>query len=258
MILALIGFFVAALGTLIGVGGGFVFVPILLFLYPEQASVWVAGMSMWLVAMNASSGSAAYYLRGKVHLRSAAVFILAALPGSVLGVWIERFVSRELFELIFGVCMLAYSTFLFFKKKKEGKESEIGAKSRLATELYIKGAVISFFVGFVAAFLGIGGGVIHVPLLAHMLGFPVHMATGTSHFILAVTAIFTTATHVWHGDIDLRDPQLWMLGAAAIAGAQLGAHLNKKVSGPLILRLLSVALFFVGLRLVYGGARHFL
>ncbi len=256
MLLIAIGFSVAALGTLIGVGGGFILVPLLLVLYPEQSHVWIVSVSMWLVAANASSGSVTYYLKRKVHLRAAVIFILAAFPGSLTGIWVEQFLSRQVFEIIFGVVLIFYSVFLFFKKTKKQNESTFTPDAKLDNSLYVKGALISFGVGFVGSLLGIGGGVIHVPLLIHVLEFPVHMATGTSHFILAATALFTTAAHIWNGDLDLRSPVLWQLGLSAIVGAQVGAALSPKVSGAAILRFLAVALFLVGLRLLFTSARQ--
>lgn len=255
MLLVAIGFSVAALGTLIGVGGGFILVPLLLVLYPEQSHVWIVSVSMWLVAMNATSGSVTYYFKRKVHLRAAVIFILAAFPGSLIGIWLEQFLSRNVFELIFGVVLVFYAIFLFFKKSKKKEDPNFTPDAKLERAMYIKGAAISFGVGFVGALLGIGGGVIHVPLLIHVLDFPVHMATGTSHFILAATALFTTAAHIWNGDLDLHSPVLWQLGLSAIVGAQVGAALSPKVSGPLILRFLAVALFFVGLRLLFTSAK---
>lgn len=252
MILGFTAFFIAALGTLIGVGGGFVFVPLLLFLYPDRPSVWITAMSMWLISFNATSGSIAYLRKGRVHLKAAAVFIVAALPGSLLGVWAEHLVSRASFEMIFGVSMGLYSIYLFFKKPRNEENHDFHAGAKLARHLYVNGAVISFFVGFLSAFLGIGGGVVHVPLLVHALGFPVHMATGTSHFILAATAIFTAGAHIWNGHLDIADTQLWWIALGAAAGAQLGAFLSGRISGQMILRLLSVALFAAGLRLVLG------
>ncbi len=220
MILGISAFFIATLGTLIGVGGGFLFVPLLLFLYPDHPSVWVTSLSMWLIAFNSTSGSITYFLKGRVHLKSALVFILAALPGSLLGVYFERFVSRDSFELIFGSVMVAYALFLFFKKPK-GEGGGADASTDFARSVLIKGAVISFFVGFIAAFLGIGGGVVHVPLLVHALGFPVHLATGTSHFILAATALFTVGAHIWSGHLNPFDPQLAWIALGAVLGAQL-------------------------------------
>lgn len=250
MTLALIGFCVATIGTLIGVGGGFILVPLLLLLYPDAPHVWIASVSIWLVTFNAGSGSIAYFFQRKVHLRAGFAFIAAGIPGSILGTYFERFVSRTYFELIFGLVMMAYAIYLFCKKPNPNVKSDFSAVTPLSPDQYFKGALISFFVGFFASFLGIGGGVIHVPLLAHVLDFPVHMAAGTSHFILAVSAFIATLTHIYEGDIRLSDPVLWQLGIAALAGAQLGARLSHRVSGPMILKILSVALFAVGVRLI--------
>ena len=57
----------------------------------------------------------------------------------------------------------------------------------------------SVVVGFLSSFLGIGGGVVHVPLLVAVLGFPTHVATATSHFVLAIMALVATITHVVSG-----------------------------------------------------------
>jgi uncharacterized membrane protein YfcA len=233
----------------VGVGGGVVLVPVLLYLYPDSAPVWIGSVSMWMVALNATSGSITYYFKKTIHLRAAFIFILASLPGGWLGVEGAHYVDRSLFEKIFGGVMMAFGLFLFFRGPKK-KGGEITAATRLDMAFYTKGAAISFAVGFVASFLGIGGGIIHVPLLAHVLGFPVHLATGTSHLILACTAWFTSAVHLWNGDVSITDPTIWQVGLAAAAGAQLGAYLSPRVSGVAILRILAAAVFLVGIRLI--------
>jgi uncharacterized membrane protein YfcA len=250
MTMILLGFCVGTIGTLIGVGGGFMLIPILLFLFPESSNVWISSVSMWVVTLNASSGSIAYLRQGRVHLRAAVAFILASLPGSVLGVWIGQQVNRATFEMVFGIAIVLYALLLLFKGAPKSHASSITATSKLDRASYLQGALISVFVGFIASFFGIGGGVIHVPLLSQVLGFPVHLAAGTSHFILAITAWFTTAVHLWNGDIHLNEPILWQLGGGVIVGAQVGAHLSHRVSSRVILRILACALLLVGVRLL--------
>ena len=110
----------------------------------------------------------------------------------------------------------------------------------------------SMLVGFFSSVLGIGGGIIHVPLLATVLGFPAHVATATSHAVLAVTAAIATVIHLVRG--DYRDTWQLVLGCAAgaVAGAPVGALLSARVSGSAILRILAVALALVGGRLLFA------
>ncbi|HEY5349152.1 MAG TPA: TSUP family transporter, partial [Candidatus Lustribacter sp.] len=108
----------------------------------------------------------------------------------------------------------------------------------------------SVVVGFASSILGIGGGIIHVPLLATVLGFPAHVATATSHAVLAVTAGIATVVHIVHGDYRAIWPLVVATAGGAVAGAPIGARLSTFVPGAVILRVLATALAFVGLRLI--------
>ncbi len=108
----------------------------------------------------------------------------------------------------------------------------------------------SVLVGFASSVLGIGGGIIHVPLLATVLGFPAHVATATSHAVLAVTAGLATIVHIIHGDYRTTWPLVLAASGGAIAGAPIGARLSVYVRGAVILRILATALAFVGIRLL--------
>ena len=104
-------------------------------------------------------------------------------------------------------------------------------------------------VGFISSIFGIGGGVIHVPLMVYLLGFPVHVATATSHFVLACSAAFGVISHVWLGHV-IWTPAICISIGAAI-GAQIGAALSKKTKSKVILVLLALAMFGLGLRLIW-------
>ena len=114
-----------------------------------------------------------------------------------------------------------------------------------------RGAVLSLGVGFVSSFLGIGGGIIHVPLLVQVLGFPVHIATATSHFVLAVMSGAATVTHAAQGSYRVGHGlrRSVALSAGVIVGAQVGARLSLRLSGRLIQHLLAAALLVLALRL---------
>jgi uncharacterized membrane protein YfcA len=117
-----------------------------------------------------------------------------------------------------------------------------------------RGALYSLGVGFVSSFLGIGGGVIHVPLLVRALGFPTHVATATSHFVLSWMAGVGTITHIVSGSFahaaDVARAAALSIGV--VAGAQVGAHLSRRLQGHHIERLLAAALLALAARLLFA------
>ena len=109
----------------------------------------------------------------------------------------------------------------------------------------------SIVVGIVSALFGIGGGPIQVPFLVAALGYPEHVATATSHAVLAATSLVATAIHAARGDFsgDLR--RTLVTAAGALAGAPLGARLSRFVSGRILLRILAAMLAFIAARLIF-------
>ncbi len=105
-------------------------------------------------------------------------------------------------------------------------------------------------MGYFSSFLGIGGGIIHVPALVWFLHFPVHIATATSHFILAIMALAGTLVHVWTGALAHGWQETLGLGLGVLLGAQLGAYFSNRVKGAWIIRSLAFALGLVGIRIL--------
>ena len=266
VLLCLLGFAVGVFGTLVGAGGGFILTPVLLLVYPQSTPALITAISLIVVFFNAGSGSIAYARQKRIDYRSGIVFALCTLPGSVLGVLLADNVSRPGFDVVMGLALTGLAWWLLQGRRqphgdhsghgvartivdRDGKHYRYRANVRL-------GAMFSVVVGFVSSFLGIGGGVVHVPLLVTVLGFPTHVATATSHFVLTWMALVATLTHVvagtFHGGVGLR--RAAALSVGVVFGAQLGAVLSQKLSGPVIQRLLAVALLALGVRLVLSVA----
>jgi uncharacterized membrane protein YfcA len=115
------------------------------------------------------------------------------------------------------------------------------------------GAALSVMVGYLSPLLGIGGGIIHVPAMVHWLRFPVHIATATSHFILAIMASVSVLVHALQG--NYADPYIlrmvvWLC-IGVIPGAQAGAWLSHKIKGRVIVMALAICLAIVALRLLW-------
>ena len=114
------------------------------------------------------------------------------------------------------------------------------------------GVALSLLVGFVASFLGIGGGIVHVPMMVLLLHFPAHIATATSQYVLAVTALTGTLVHLVAGEYAIGLGRIAALAVGVVVGAQIGARLSTRLRGGTIVRLLGLALLAVSLRLLGG------
>jgi uncharacterized protein len=110
------------------------------------------------------------------------------------------------------------------------------------------GVRLSPIMGLLSSPLGIGGGIIHVPAPAYALHFPVHVATATSHFILAVMALVGTLVHVANGAFAHGVRRTMALALGVLIGAQLGARASSWVHGAWIIRGLAIALGLIGAR----------
>jgi uncharacterized protein len=268
--LLLLGFFTGGYGTLIGAGGGFVLLPVLLLIYPQESPAILTSISLAVVFFNALSGTEAYALMKRVDYKSGLLFSATSLPGAIIGALTTATIPRWLFDAVFGLLMISASSYLLFqnKLKKKGSQPlmprygftrllvEADGSEHRYTFNPILGVGISFMVGFVSSLLGIGGGIIHVPALVTLLHFPVHIATATSHFILANMALAGTLTHILTGTFTHGVHRTVFLAIGVMVGAQLGARLSTKIQGTWILRSLAVALGVAGVRILiqaWGG-----
>ena len=264
--LVALGAVVGCYGTLIGAGGGFVLMPVLLLLYPDQSANLLTCISLAVVFFNALSGSEAYALLKRIDYRSGLMFSAATIPGAVLGALNTSYVPRRLFDFIFAVLLLAAAAFLGWQPIKEGIDRRPfgAARHRAARRLvdahgiiyeydfnWLLGMTISIIVGYVSSFLGIGGGIIHVPALSYFLNFPIHIATATSHFILAIMALTGTAVHILTGTFTQGVHRTVGLAIGVVLGAQIGARLSEKFRGRWIIRALAMALAIAGLRILF-------
>ena len=259
-----LGLAVGTFGTLVGAGGGFVLVPVLLLLYPEKDPETITAMSLLVVCANATSGSIAYARQRRIDYRSGGWFALATLPGAIAGALAVGYIPRREFDALFAAVLLLIGGFLFLRSDTTAIVPPVtgrGVVHRVVTDAHgntfsysfqmWKGILIASGVGFVSSLLGIGGGIIHVPVMATVLHFPVHIAAATSHFVLAFMSAEGTAVHLATGTLtfDRSLAQAVLIGAGAIPGAQLGAVLSHRLHGRIIIRALAGALMLVGVRL---------
>jgi uncharacterized protein len=266
VLLALLGLVVGTFGTLVGAGGGFILTPVLLVVYPTLTPAQITSISLLVVFFNALSGSIAYARMKRIDYRSGMRFALAGIPGAILGALAVHLVPRHVFDAIMAVVLAILSVVVIRLRPHAERSIPRGATTSRELidahgEVYryhvplARGTLYSAGVGFLSSFLGIGGGVIHVPLMAGALGFPTHIATATSHFVLVWMSGTASLTHIVGGTITVGHGlrRAIALSIGVLPGAQLGARLSRRFTGPTIRKFLGVALLGLAVRLLISA-----
>lgn len=246
--LTLLGLAVGILGTIIGSSGGFILVPVLLILYPDEPPEVITGISLAVSFCNALSGTVAYARQRRINYKAAILFTLTSVPGAILGANLIGLFSRALFQMVFGAVLLAAAIFLMARPERNREDGQKEAED-FSFNLPL-GLGLSFVTGIISGLFGIGGGIIHVPVMTQLLSFPVHMATATSHLVVTVSTLSADAIRIADGTLAPFIGLIIPLAAGAIIGAQIGARLSRRLSGRWITRLLAAGLGLVGLRLL--------
>jgi uncharacterized protein len=261
-LLTLLGGAICTYGTLIGAGGGIFLVPTLLLLYPQESPNTIASMSLAVVFVNAASGTLAYARMRRVDYQAGLLFAAATVPGAILGAYVTSLLSRQLFDFILSVIILSLAAFLILRPTPQAQPLRVlryGLARRLTDAKGMEydytfsmpgGVAWNFLIGWMLSVLGIGGGAFHVPGLAYFLHFPLHIATATSHFTLAIMSLIGSVTHVFMGDFTQGIRRTVALAVGVLVGAQLGAMLSQRLRSTSLIRILALGLVVFRVRLV--------
>ena len=264
----LLGLFSGTYGAMVGAGGGFIIVPLLLLFFgftAQQAS----GTSLAVVFFSAVSGTLALVKQGRIDYQTGWRSALATIPGRLIGPFLVSLFPTNLFKAVFGLLLIVLAVFL--NLRPDPSQAKLAALSdahlpsgyvrRSLTDArgigytyafnLRNGIILSFFIGFLSSLLGIGGGIVHVPAMVFLFGFPAHLAAATSQFALVFTSLVGSLGHFSQGNILLLPMAAMAVGA--VVGARVGATIAGRVKGPIIVRFLSLALVLAGLRLIYDG-----
>lgn len=244
----ILGIFIGMLGALLGIGGGIVVVPVLVFLlgFSPQSAI---GTSVFAVFLNALSGAVGYVRRRKAFVDAAVKFSIATIPGAFLGSYASEYLQGKIFFLVFG-CFFIIAAVQMYRKA-----GAVGASAAERTDWqkynWQLGMLCSVGVGFLASVLGIGGGIVHVPFMVYVLHFPVHVAIATSTCILAISSLSGVVSHALLGHI------VWLpalgIGFGALIGAQLGVICAGKIKSVFLLRATACLVLFAGIKFLWSA-----
>ena len=252
--LAVTGFGVGLYGVLVGAGGGFILVPLLVIFWGLDHEIAV-GTGITAVWVNAASASQAHFRQRRINLRVGLLIGGFALPGSIAGAFLVSRVSSTVFTTLFGILLLSIAVLLVFRPRprsvdlEDGQETEEDEPDKRPDDRGIAG--MSLVVGIVSSFFGIGGGFMLTPALAYFFHMAVPIATATVIFALVLFLGSAAATHLALGHVEW--PIFVPVAVGIVAGGQTAARIAHRISSPYIIRLLAVGLIALGIELLREG-----
>lgn len=215
---ALAGFAAGLAGGLFGVGGGILLVPMLTGFFALSQHE-AHGTSLAAIGATAISALVVYGLHGHVDWVAAGIMGAASVFFARLGARAAARVSRAGLTRAFAVFLLIVAVRLLWRAPAGTGVALLAGAWRLPATL-----VLGSLVGLLAGFMGVGGGLIAVPALTLLFGFPQQTAQGTSLALILVTAPFGAMEHHRHGNV------VFALVPALALGAAIGAPLASSLA----------------------------
>ena len=267
LIIFVAGTIAGALGALLGLGGGVFLVPFLNLIlgFPFSAA---AAISLTTVIATSSTVSAGRAGKQLINMKLGMLLEVATAAGSFLGGVTAQFVAQSVLQKLFGFVAVLVALIMLSRLRHRNvmldpaadpgvlggryHEDESGGTVTYRVKRLPLAVIASFVAGNISSLLGIGGGIIKVPVLNAWCGIPLRAAAATSAFMIGVTATAGAVVYYGHG---LLEPTL---AAAAVLGVQLGSWGGLKfgaaASAKWLKILMAVVLFIVsGMMFVRGG-----
>lgn len=259
------------IGSLLGLGGGIIIVPVYTIVLGLPVHVAV-GTSLVAVVANSASAATVYLKSRLTNLRVALVLATITAAGSLLGSLVGTSLGGPWLLGTFGVVLVAVGVLMLVRPEagRGPAQAESGEPPSAAageaelegryfdpsskTEVTYRprgvrsGYVFSFLAGNLSGLLGVGGGVVQVPVMNLLLGMPIKAAAATSSHIISLTAMAGAVVYLARGYVDPLVTAVTIIGV--YLGARAGARLNQVLPGKLIKRVFSIILFYMAVRML--------
>jgi len=266
-ILIWLGAFMAGfLGSLTGLGGGVVLVPLLALVFKVDLR-YAIGASLVSVIATSSGAAAAYVKEGFSNIRIGMFLEIATTLGALLGAFLVTWVPTNAIAIVFGA-VLVYSAWVSARTAPRTHHDQ--QPDPLATRLKLNGSypsesgpvnycvkrvpqgfALMFGAGTLSGLLGIGSGAVKVLAMDQAMRIPFKVSTTTSNFMIGVTAAASAGIYLRRGYIDPGLVMPVMLGV--LAGSLLGARVLLKVPTRTLRWVFAVVIVVLGMQMIYHG-----
>jgi uncharacterized protein len=268
-----VGLVAGLLGSMLGVGGGVIIVPILtLALHlPIQVAV---GSSLVAIVANACTAAGIYTKARLTNIKLGLLLETATIPGAIIGGFAAAFIAPSILSALFGLVLIYVAYTMITRQHFISADTQPDDHLHLAEPGNISdklssaltnsyhdqnldevvtykvtripvGLGTSFFAGILSSLLGIGGGIVNVPVMHMVMGVPMKAAIATSTFMIALTAATGAFIYQYYGNIYPFIIAPLIIGI--VIGARIGVELTQRAGGLVLRRIFGVLLFLVAI-----------
>jgi uncharacterized membrane protein YfcA len=250
-LMALGGMFAGLFGSVLGLGGGVLIIPMLTLLFGVPMREAIGASLVCVIAT--SSGAASLYVRRRLcDIRLGMTLELATTLGAIAGGVAAGLLRPQILCFLFSA-LLIYTSWTMLKRKDKNKGSvdpNGGEGSRQVARLPL-GMGASFFAGNVSGLLGVGGGIVKVPVMYLLMRVPLKTAVATSNFMIGVTASAGAFVYFSRGEVHPLVAGSTMLGV--FVGATVGSRLLSRIEAEYLKRAFVLVLAYLSLEMLFKG-----
>jgi uncharacterized protein len=254
----------AILGSMLGLGGGVFLVPIFTLFFGIDPKIAV-GASAIVVVTNSVVGSSVHLRSGFTNLRLAMLLQVMTATGAILGAIYGVNANPRVIYVVFGIVLLYAAISMAIPRTNRNvslgdDRLRLGAAfhdpATKAEMAYVPkrvgaGVGISGGAGILSGMLGVGGGVIMVPVMNLLMGVPVKAAVGTSAFMVGITQVAPSFVYYANGKVD---PTVVVPAVVGVfLGGQFGAKLTRRLRAQRLSLIFGIVLAYLGIRMIFQG-----
>jgi len=266
-----LGGVIGMLSGLFGVGGGFLMTPLLIMM-GIPPTVAAASDANQIVGAS-TSGSLVHYRQGNIDIKMGIIILLGGATGGVLGTFIIKYL-REMgnadfvISISYVVLLSVVGVFMFYESLKRLKDKSEKVNKPLKDNRFLKSlplqtefpssgirvsllfpVSLGFFVGIMAAIMGVGGGFLMIPAMTYGLRMPMKMVVGTSLFQILFTSIIITVMQASvNHTVDVFLAIAILIGSTI--GVQVGARLGQHLSGQQLKIILAIIVLLIAVKMI--------
>lgn len=257
----ILGLISAIAGSILGLGGGFIITPLLIMFFGYDDPKVIAFTSLSAVLLISLLSTTRFIKMKRINFKIGFLYGLSSVPGAIIGANLSQNISSSNFKIFLGIIFLIVAVLQFLKSVKmnnknlktienvEVKENSNESNDFISKKNIIIGSIACFGIALISSLLGIGGGTFLVPMFIGIFKIAPHKATATSQMIMFFMASFAVATHLlsWSSNSSIN---IIYLAIGIIPGVLIGTTISQKIKPLWLVRIFSIVLFFLGLKMM--------